>query len=268
MNQKIELLENARSIANITLLHECDTWILQALRLGEASDNVDNTICELLSKALHQIPKMAMVECLLHDHYDPGLLSSIENVITSKFKFKKFCDKYIFSLSLENIPRQDWETQASIFTYDNLEVLGFDYFTELFTAIQSDSADPYATDAAFDPARELMSYKEPSRYIPRFWQIAFLNGEPVGMILPGHIEEEGTVQFIGVLPSFRKKCYGLILHRKALLMLKEYGLSKYIGSAGSKNLSMVKIFERNGCSKDFVQYIYRRYGKTIMNNEP
>lgn len=259
MHQKIEVIEHGMILGSSVLMFDCGTWLLHAFRLKDESDDKESIIEKLLSKSLLQIPESSTTELLLHDRYDKEILDAIVKVAVNTFGFSKLCDKNIYSLSLETIPCQSWESQTKVFTYETLETLGFDFFADIYSSIQRDSADPYANVSSFDPAEELTGYKDPSRYIPDFWLIAFQNDHPVGMVLPAQSEGDGVIQFLGVMPSCRKKGYGSILHRKALLMLKEHGLTSYFGSTGSQNHSMISIFEENGCTRDFVQHIYRMH---------
>lgn len=86
------------------------------------------------------------------------------------------------------------------------------------------------------------------------------SGEPIGLSIP--IIEQGTVDegrlfYFGVVPEWRGKGYGTILHRISLSVLKEIGASTYVGSTDEANHHMIGIFERNGCRLRDRKGIYR-----------
>lgn len=86
------------------------------------------------------------------------------------------------------------------------------------------------------------------------------SGEPIGLSIP--IIEQGTVDegrlfYFGVVPEWRGKGYGTVLHRISLSVLKEIGASIYVGSTDEANRHMISIFERNGCRLRDRKGIYR-----------
>lgn len=96
------------------------------------------------------------------------------------------------------------------------------------------------------------------QYDPSIWMIVYLEDEPVGIVFPqriGDAPELGSVYHIGLMPKHRGKGYGKILHAKAMQLLAEKGLEKYLGSTDVKNAPMIKIFQTNGCELHTIRWI-------------
>ncbi|MBM7552262.1 GNAT family N-acetyltransferase [Thalassobacillus pellis] len=80
-----------------------------------------------------------------------------------------------------------------------------------------------------------------------------LEDKGIGIALP-HIEpgteQEGRLFFIGLIPAFRGKGFGVEAHRHALYILKERFLAEnYVGMTDEDNLPMKQIFYANHCIK-------------------
>lgn len=92
----------------------------------------------------------------------------------------------------------------------------------------------------------------------RRWRIAELEGRPVGVILPQifpDLRTVGTLFHIGILPEFRGRGLGRILHAKGLELLSDE-VDSYVGSTHVLNTPMIRIFERNGCERTTTQHMY------------
>ncbi len=88
-------------------------------------------------------------------------------------------------------------------------------------------------------------------YEPRYWWLAYLDEEPVGLVFPQFIpdlEKVGTVYHIGIRNQFRGNGYGRIIHAHALETLARLGATRYLGSTQPDNYAMIKVFEANGCN--------------------
>jgi GNAT superfamily N-acetyltransferase len=87
-------------------------------------------------------------------------------------------------------------------------------------------------------------------YHPETWLIAYRDAEPVGVIFAQRYDdkmEEGSLFFVGVLPSFRGQGLGKVLHAKGLEMLASIGVKEYVGSTDVQNEPMIRTFAANGC---------------------
>lgn len=89
---------------------------------------------------------------------------------------------------------------------------------------------------------------------------AFYDKNPIGVTMP-HIEpgtiNEGRLFYFGIVPSYRKKGWGPVLHKLSLHLLKKMGATYYIGATGHKNILMQRIFQVNGCQMFDRRYTYR-----------
>ena len=82
------------------------------------------------------------------------------------------------------------------------------------------------------------------------WKVFFKDSTPVAFILPTEIANSlGTLKYIGVLPEYRGKGLGTIFFQKGIGILKLKGIEYYIGSTASSNKPMIKVFEKNSCSR-------------------
>lgn len=60
--------------------------------------------------------------------------------------------------------------------------------------------------------------------------------------------DEGRLFYFGVVPDYRGMGVGTAIHREALRLLKQkFQASYYVGSTDILNMSMIRVFERNGC---------------------
>ncbi|HWF44730.1 MAG TPA: GNAT family N-acetyltransferase [Candidatus Kapabacteria bacterium] len=88
-------------------------------------------------------------------------------------------------------------------------------------------------------------------YEPKHWYLAYLQGEPAGVIFPQRYwdkMEEGSIFHIGILPRFQGNGYGKILHAKSLETLAKMGVTSYVGSTGVSNERMIAVFLANDCT--------------------
>jgi RimJ/RimL family protein N-acetyltransferase len=144
--------------------------------------------------------------------------------------------------------------------YRSLTELGEGRFIEIMTL--ASTGDPFEDAAARDPIREfreLVAYAG-SRFDPTWWRVAFLEGEPVGVVLPQVFEaseDEGSLFYIGVVPEHRGRGLGRALHAAGLEFLARKGVSRYVGSTDTRNHPMLAIFLSNGCRRTGTQLFYK-----------
>ena len=70
-------------------------------------------------------------------------------------------------------------------------------------------------------------------------------------------EKEGAINYLGLIPSQRRKGFGKALHLTGLRKLKDLGCKSYYGGTDSFNVGMLKIFEANNCTRAEEHYCYK-----------
>ncbi len=160
--------------------------------------------------------------------------------------FKALRLKYLYEKRLDSSG-----VQLEVFQFKSLAQLGTADFLAYMVAAATD--DPEAS-ALSDPEaefQELLAHAD-SAFDPHDWFVAFQKDEAVGVVLPQVFADkpsEGTLSYIGVLPAQRGKGLGAKLHLWGLEQLRQRGVIRYIGSTGSTNHAMQRIFIRNGCTE-------------------
>ena len=91
---------------------------------------------------------------------------------------------------------------------------------------------------------------------PSWWRIAkSVDGRPVGFVLPVTFKEDrywkddkpqGTIFYMGVLPEFRGRGYGLELVHEATRMFLSAGCWRIFCDTGTDNVPMVSAFRQAG----------------------
>ncbi|AKG05841.1 hypothetical protein AAV35_013765 (plasmid) [Salimicrobium jeotgali] len=91
------------------------------------------------------------------------------------------------------------------------------------------------------------------------------NNIPIGVTIP-HIEQgkldEGRIFYFGLLPEYRGKGLGRLIHKKSLQYLKQLKAGYYIGSTGHKNHIMQNVFKDNNCKFFDERITYQFLGNT------
>lgn len=68
---------------------------------------------------------------------------------------------------------------------------------------------------------------------------------------------EGTINYIALLPTYRKRGLGSTLHLTGLHQLKALGCQNYFGGTSTNNKAMLKTFEKNKCHKTLTEHYYK-----------
>jgi len=111
-------------------------------------------------------------------------------------------------------------------------------------------------------------YEQDKEEISELWNedlmyLVSANDEIIGVLNlrtmphPTTKEQEGAINYMGLLSSARKKGYGKALHLTGLRKLQELGCKSYYGGTDSHNQAMLKIFEKNNCKRAEEQYCYK-----------
>ena len=163
---------------------------------------------------------------------------------------KAFVERDLTTLEEFEIPFE-WEPLSRVGDANMLAVLD-----------RAAAGDPFNEGEPRDPQREwdeLIDYA--GKMLDRdLWRIALLDGEPVGVVLPQAFDEDpprGTLAYVAVLPRWRGKGLGRLLHRSGLQLLAEAGVKNYVGSSDVRNVPMLKTFAHNGCETVSTQIYYR-----------
>jgi RimJ/RimL family protein N-acetyltransferase len=131
-----------------------------------------------------------------------------------------------------------------------------EFASALRAATQGDPLAAFSTDA--ETTLEHFIQLAGSAFDPHRWQIARLDDAIVGVVLPqvfADAPDEGTIYHIGVLPAFRGRGFGTLLHAAGLeILAREVG--SYVGSTHTDNHAMAAVFERNGCRRTTTQHFY------------
>jgi RimJ/RimL family protein N-acetyltransferase len=150
------------------------------------------------------------------------------------------------------------------FSYRTLAEIGDDRFIEIM--VEAATGDPFEDPDSTDPReefQELVDYAG-NRFDPTWWRVAYLDDRPVGIVLPQEFddrEHEGSLFYVGVLPEFRGRGFGKILHAGGLAFLAQHGVTDYIGSTDTRNHPMMRVFEANGCNRTGTQLFYKALRK-------
>ncbi len=146
------------------------------------------------------------------------------------------------------------------FTYRSLEDVGTDAFVEAMTLAAL--GDPFEDVTERDPRADfdqLVSYAG-ERFDPAMWHLAYLEDKVAGVVLPQPYPSEkkdGTLFYVAVVPEFRGRGYGKILHGVGLTQLATQGVEKYVGATDMRNAPMLRIFQANGCRHTQTQLFFQ-----------
>ncbi len=123
---------------------------------------------------------------------------------------------------------------------------------EVYSVIASTAHDKDCSDPVMLGKREfeyLVRWADEA-FDARRWSLAYRNGTIAGFVFPQMYPDAknlGSVWHLGVLPKYRGKGFGKILHARALETLRVLGATRYTGSTEPDNEAMLRIFRANGC---------------------
>jgi GNAT superfamily N-acetyltransferase len=225
-------------------------YFVRELRASEEADRGAVGVA-LLS---HLTPSFAAdeIEVLSWDRTDSAHINAaLERAGFVVKKEKVFVEKNIEGLTAF---RED------PFTYRSLEEVGQARFLEVMAPAAE--GDPFEDAGARDPEREfgeLVSFAGDA-FDPTWWRVAYLDEDPIGVVLPQNFSgkrHEGTLFYVAVLPEFRGRGYGKVLHASGLAFLAARGVTRYIGSTDARNYPMIAVFRANECEQTGRQLFYR-----------
>ncbi len=145
-------------------------------------------------------------------------------------------------------------------TYRSLVEIGERTFVDVMTkAALGDPFEDVADRDAQSDFRELVAYAG-TCFDARTWKVAYIDGVAAGVLLPQVYEgspHEGTLFYVGVCPDFRGRGLGTHLHAQGLSDLAACGVTHYVGSTDTRNVPMMRVFERNDCRQTGTQLFYK-----------
>jgi ribosomal protein S18 acetylase RimI-like enzyme len=146
---------------------------------------------------------------------------------------------------------------ADPFTYLSLAEAGESAFVNILAGLEPAEPGTASQALARTGFQELLDLAG-SALDRTGWFLVLRHGEPVGLVLPQLFPDspaEGTLYWIGLLPGWRGRGWGRVLHARGLELLLGRGARRYIGSTPLDNLPMRRIFQLNGCRERGVRVL-------------
>jgi RimJ/RimL family protein N-acetyltransferase len=173
--------------------------------------------------------------------------------------FQLFIEKVFVRRSLIGFSR----TTLDPFVYRSLSDIGRDPFLDVMSQVNTGNLN---RDIGHDPPDieldDLIGHAG-AAFDARCWKVAYAGNEPAGLVLPQiypDSPDEGSIFHFGLIPAFRGRGYGRILHETGLAALQQAGAEKYVGSTDVMNIPMVRVFAANGCATVGIRRLYRFHG--------
>jgi|GEM_PF-2509812 len=102
-------------------------------------------------------------------------------------------------------------------------------------------------------------------YFPEDWELALINDEPVGVVIPAYYDEqrqEAGDLFVGVVPTRRGQGLGKLLYYRGLRTIGKRGVTTYIDSTDRMNRPMIRVFESLNFRQIMTQYYFEPADET------
>jgi len=231
-------------------IEETGLWLLQAfvLRPDIKEEKIAGEIFTSFVKHIKNLSGWKELKIMLNHNMEFDL-----NKYLPEMNFYLQSQKQYFWKDLMEMDIEACEKDVSKLEYKTLPETGDKDFVKLFQKIQSSSLNSDSIEDALEPEKAFQGLKDPERFSPDLWVIAYKDNKPVGIVLPG-IEKNrkplrGFIQFIGVLPEYRGAGTGKILLKKGILEMAKLGAEEYMGSTETPNIPMMKVFSALGCHK-------------------
>ncbi len=202
---------------------------------------------KLIGKVLHAILKKRDINQvgtrpflnLLDEDYKNALKQTGFHLLGGRVEFKT----EVSDLPPETPSEIDWRPVQS---EDELPAVA-----EIFkNAVEG---DPHALDVIANPLgclKEALSETDLTNNLSGI-HIGYVNNLPAAYI---HVQINpktgwSRITYMGVLKNFRGKGLGTHVHRHGFTMIRELGGTLYHGGTSSENLSMIRLFGKNGCKE-------------------
>jgi len=140
----------------------------------------------------------------------------------------------------------------NILHFKNIDQVGEETFTSMVEEVTRNTLDSLMGDdanrlGADRAASEFVSSLKHIDFTPEWWQLGYINNEPVGLILSQRFDDkEGAINYIGVLPKLRGKGYGLHLIAEGTRVLLKSGITKIYADIDAANTPMKAALEKLG----------------------
>ncbi len=231
-------------------IEETGLWLLQAfvLRPDIKEEKIAGEIFTSFVKHIKNLSGCQELKIMLNHSMEFDL-----NQYLPEMNFYLQSQKQYFGKDLLDLDMKACEKDVSKLEYKTLSETGDRVFVKLYQKIQSSSLNSDSIEDSLEPEKAFQELKDPERFNPDLWVIAYKDNKPVGIVLPG-IEKNrkplrGFIQFIGVLPEYRGAGTGKILLKKGILEMAKLGAEEYMGSTETRNIPMMKVFSALGCHK-------------------
>lgn len=121
-------------------------------------------------------------------------------------------------------------------------------FARVVNATYEDSLDCGSLNGVRRIEDILASHRATGQYDPYYWRVGLAGGEPVGVILLAHIEEQQTFEivYVGCLPKFRRQGYASTLLAHGVELARGRRLNAMSLSVDEKNFPARKLYETFG----------------------
>lgn len=221
-------------------------WVVRHWEGVEASSLVQQ---RALLSAIEQCLNRNRTTLMVDSHRSFGVLQWL-----LKYHFKPVRCKYIYEKKLPLVAGAFVSSYESVswapLQPKSLAELGEPVFFAYLVDAATDDPDASAAVSPEQEFQELLLHAGDA-FNAEQWFVAFDGSMAVGIILPQQFADkpsEGTLSYIGVMPSFRQQGYGERLHQLGLSLLFSWGVQRYIGSTGQTNIAMQRVFEKNQCT--------------------
>jgi len=182
------------------------------------------------------------VEALCWDREDSALLRhALEETGFVLHEEKLYVERHLGHGSLP--------CPADPFSYASLEICGEEAFVATLAQLEGPPVGFSPREWARQGYAELVALAG-SAFQPAHWLLATRDGQVAGLLLPQRFPDqatEGTLFYMGLLPAWRGKGLGAVIHARGLAELAVLGVTRYLGSTPSHNQAMIQVFSRNGC---------------------
>lgn len=139
--------------------------------------------------------------------------------------------------------------------------VGIKAFAEVLGQLYIDNP---SREANFDNPRldfgEIIQYAG-DEFDPERWFLVSLNSDIAGLVMPQVLPDSkgsvGSLFYFGLIPEYRDKGYGRILHARGLEYLAAWGVKQYFGSTDVMNHSMIRIFTLHDCEKMGIRKLFK-----------
>ena len=117
-------------------------------------------------------------------------------------------------------------------------------FAQIILQTYENSLDCGLLNGLRDVEDVIASHKATGTFEPANWRLAFVDGQPIGVILMAHIDEQNTyeVVYMGLLLAYRGQGYGSALLAHGITLARAHGVSGVTVTVDEKNVPAQKLY--------------------------